>query len=72
METVIAALGLYGATLNEDGFICRNGKTCFVKPVIKKGRLRFEGQDGNLIASGGVTEKWVCQFVENFWFWVKK
>lgn len=68
MEAIKAALQKYGATLTDDGFIAKNGKSC-VKCIIKGKRLRFESASGTLLASGSVSESFVCEFVEKFWFW---
>lgn len=65
------ALEPYGATLTDSGFISRNGKVSGVKAVIKGKRLRFELENGTLLASGSAADKFVSSFVEKFWFWTK-
>jgi hypothetical protein len=64
-----AALARYGAALDDEARIVRDGKPTRVRAVIKGGRLRFEGDVGNLLFSGPPTETAVANFVESFWFW---
>lgn len=61
-------LSMYGATLDENGYILRNNKTLGIKIVEKGNRIRFESND-KLIGSGPKTSKSICKFVESFWFW---
>jgi hypothetical protein len=72
MQVVKNALGLYGASLNDDNFIVTKlGKVTLIKVVIRKNRLRFERYDGSLCASGSIKEDTVCKLVERYWFWNK-
>ena len=71
METIKAALALYGANLSDTGFITRNTLTTGVKPVLRGKRIRFESVTGRLLASGPISIDAVCHFVEAFWFWKK-
>jgi len=79
-ELISQALNQYGATLNSEKFIQRNGKTLQVKVDIKKNRVRFEMEGSNrfemvnstLLYSGPVNISTVEKFVENFWYWKKE
>ena len=69
MEDVKKALAAYGASLDEDGFIVRQGRTG-IRVVIKHKKLCFMGGE-HLMASGPISASRVESFVENFWFWKK-
>ena len=72
METVIAALALYGAIVGEKGEICRGGKPVGVIVRIGRGRVRFvSAGTGHLVASGPVESRSVERFVESYWYWKK-
>jgi hypothetical protein len=64
-------LAAYDATLDH-GVITRRGKPMPVSVSVRKNRLRFEGSDGNLRASGPVRAETIEKFVEGFWFWKKE
>lgn len=70
--TINTALARYGAELNTDGFITRDGKTMSVRADIVKGRLRLSsGKTGLLVASypAARIDAGIADFVEKFWFW---
>lgn len=71
MDIISDTLVLYGATLDDKGFICRCGRTLPVKVEIKRKRIRFCSTADSLIMSGPVTVKTVTDFVEKYWFWEK-
>lgn len=71
LQFVNNALEQYGAELNNDGYITKNGKTLSVRATIKKGRLVFEGSNGNKLFSGATDGEAVSAFVEDFWKWEK-
>ena len=68
-DEIKTALAPYGATLNEAGFITRNGKDLSVRPVVSGKRIRFESADGLLLASCRACTDGVVHFVTKFWFW---
>lgn len=71
LAVVATALAAYGAALNPDGHIrTRGGQILSVRAVVKGNKLRME-QGDRLLASGGITEAFVQDFVEKFWFWEK-
>lgn len=73
LDFVVSSLAKYGASLSPEGFIVsKTGTVTSVKPVVKGKRLRFEGKDSSLIASGATTEKFVSEFVERYWYWEKQ
>jgi hypothetical protein len=67
-----AGFTAYGAALDRDGRIVRNGVIHGVRAVVKGRRLRFERMDGSLLMSGPVSPETVERFVESFWFWRKQ
>lgn len=67
-----AGFTAYGAGLDIDGRIVRNGVTHGVRAVEKGRRLRFERMDGSLLMSGPAAPETVARFVESFWFWRKQ
>lgn len=71
MQIVIDALAQYGAAINDDGNIVRNGKILPVIVKVKGNRVRFENADGYAHCSGPLAEQTVCRFVEHFWYWSK-
>jgi hypothetical protein len=68
---IITTLAEYGATLDEDNFICKNGKRTGVKVVITARRLRMEAESGRLLFSSAANPARVGYFVEKFWYWEK-
>jgi len=71
MNIVKEALSQYDATLNENNYICKGVKTLSVRAIIKGKRLIFESPERR-IASGPISEKFVCSFVEKFYLWKKR
>lgn len=63
-----SVLKKYGAGLDDNNFIVKDGKILRVRVEVKRHRLRFCSGE-NFIMSGSVSEKTVCDFVESFWFW---
>lgn len=61
-------LAKYGAALNEQNIITKNGKGLGVLVKVIKGRIRFQ-RDGKLLMSGPVTERTVDRFVKEYWYW---
>jgi soluble lytic murein transglycosylase-like protein len=58
----------YGRSVNSDGAILSNkGKDTGVRIVEKKGRIRIERQDGQLLFSGTNPES-LGKFLEDYWF----
>lgn len=68
-EIIAQTLALYGATLNEEGYICRASGPTGIRIVKKGKRLRYESCSGDLMASGPISAEGVAGFVEKFWFW---
>lgn len=63
------ALARYGAFLDDTAHIVtRDGKRTSVLATIKNKCLRFEGDSGNLLFTGGLMGFSVANFVENFWY----
>lgn len=59
----------YGYTVAADGLIGKGGKFPGPKIVLKSGRLRIEGSDGNLLASyAGQNPVSIGKFLESFWY----
>lgn len=70
MQIVKNALAEYGATLDDSGHICKDGKVLGVRASVIRYRIRFEVK-GRLIASGPHTDIFVRSFVESFYLWEK-
>jgi len=68
-EKILEALSIYGAALDADGFVMKNGRTLSVKLIVAKGRLRAEDKRGHLIASFPNKPESVHTFVKRYWFW---
>ena len=68
---VKAELAEYGATLNDENVIVRNGRETGVTVLLHKARLKFTGRD--TLASYALSEarKGTRDFVTKFWFWEK-
>jgi hypothetical protein len=67
-----AGFTAYGAGLDTDGRIVRNGITHGVRAVVKGRRLRFERMDRALLMAGPIAPETVESFVESFWGWRKQ
>lgn len=67
-DDITAALSRYGASLTDDGFICRDGRRLSVSLTVKRGRLVAEG-NGRKLYTGPAIPASVGRFVEGFWFW---
>ena len=65
------ALAAYGATLDAEGYIVRNGSRLPVRIEVARGKMRFVGANGQALATGAVSGAFVSQFVERFWFWTR-
>lgn len=63
-----AALAPYGAGLDNDGYICRDGRRTSVSLSVKRGRLTAEGC-GHKLYTGPAVAASVARFVESFWYW---
>lgn len=69
---VQAALSRYGAMLDDaDYIVTGSGKVTHVRAIVKRGRLRFEGNGGGLLFSGPPTMAAVDAFVQQYWYWDK-
>lgn len=68
-QIVGEALAAYGATLDAEGYIVRNGSRLPVRVAVERKRLLFIGANGQALATGALTGAFVRQFVERFWFW---
>lgn len=62
----------YGYEVRQDGSIGSNGKFPGVTMSVKKGRLRFEGKSGNLLASYAPVPESLGKFLKSFWYAEKK
>lgn len=72
IETIRATLAQYGDKSMTSGFqITKGGHPCYVLIGQRKGRMRFESTEGNLIMSGPCEVKTIETFVEKYWFWEK-
>lgn len=63
------ALAAYGATLDAEGYIVRNGSRLPVRAAVERKRLCFIGASGQALATGAINAAFVRQFVERFWLW---
>lgn len=68
-EIILEALAAYGAELDAQGYIVRNGRSLPVRVAVERKRLRFIGANGATLATGAVSSTTVSGFVEKFWFW---
>jgi len=71
MSFISDGLQLYGANVNLEGVICKGRIVTGVKPMTDGKRLRFRGENGDLLGSYPPTIEGVCYFVEKFWNWRK-
>lgn len=67
------ALAKYGASLNHEGLIYKDGKVIEVKPMVAQNKVRFYATNsGALLGSYPATVDGVCYFIEAFWGWEQK
>lgn len=67
-----SALQAYGASLDKSGRIrTPAGKLTSCYPILRDERLRFENDNGALLASGRPNAEFIGNFVERFWYWKK-
>lgn len=71
-EAVDVALALYGASLNENGYIQKGAQVLGVRVVAKARRFQYVSNGGSVLATSPATVAGVCDFVESFWFWKPK
>lgn len=74
-DIILNALSKYGASLSDSGFIIdKGGKETGVRVLLAsrgRNRMYFCSKDGFKFASGRITEEFISNFVEKFWFWEK-
>jgi hypothetical protein len=64
------ALARYGAGLDDaDYIVTGGGKVTHVRAIVRRGRLRFEGDGSGLLFSGPPTIAAVDAFVQRYWYW---